>query len=203
MILVGLPAFDSIEPQCVRSIEDALRHVDDIKVMYRYGLNICAARNELCQAAIELEASHLFFMDVDMVFPKYALRDLLMVDKDIVGGYYHRKITGFMSNVFAEVDGKVQPIAVGSMELRQVDSMGTGCMLIETPILKTMEFPWFNYAKSEQGQRLQTEDVVFCDKARKLGYEVWCHGGVRCDHIGKFIVSPSEDGERVTLRPIR
>jgi len=53
--------------------------------------------------------------------------------------------------------------------LREVDAVATGAMLIHRSVLETMKGPWFEY---ESGGT--SEDLMFCLKAKELGFPIFC-----------------------------
>lgn len=58
----------------------------------------------------------------------------------------------------------------------EVKYAGVGCMLIKKEVLEKIEF-----RKSEGN--LGTDDISFCDDARKHGYKVHAYTGVVCGHL--------------------
>lgn len=204
MIIVGLPSFAGHHPLFTKSIDGALKDVPDIQKVYRYSLNTCTARNEIVDVGLTLNATHVFFMDVDMVFPELTLSKLLSHNVPIVGGYYHRKISGFLSNVF-QYDENHNLIAkfFPKSGLVEVDAIGTGCMLINTDVFKQLPVPYFNYELAPDKNRLMTEDNVFCRNAQNAGIKIYCDTNIRCGHIGEMIVTPSDHESKVRVEPIR
>lgn len=203
-VLIGLPCEDTVIAPLFESFWDAIelhpeegRTPDLGMITYR---NAVAARNDLVKKLLEGDFTHLFFMDSDMKFPAASLGRLLQHDKDIVGGFYVRKRSGFLANAFVDIE-KGRTVKWCD-KLEKVDALGTGCMLIKRKVFETMAAPWFEYKPyPEDSTQVQTEDVVFCDKARALGFEIWCDGTIKCGHVGMFIVTPKENGQ-VGIEPL-
>jgi hypothetical protein len=63
-------------------------HVRSMVIGPRNGIRI--ARDKAVRAALEHKATHLFFMDDDILVPPDILSNLLAVDQPIVGGLIHR-----------------------------------------------------------------------------------------------------------------
>ena len=52
---------------------------------------VAVARNQCVAAALHINATHVLFLDSDMVFPLDTLKRLLKHEKDIVGALYSRR----------------------------------------------------------------------------------------------------------------
>ncbi len=135
-------------------------------------------RNEAIQRARKTGATHILFVDTDMVFDKSAVTQLLAADKDIVGANYNKRMLPQTPIVKEEIK-----------ELSQVEFVPTGLMLIKLSIFDTLPEPWFYYdpptATGDQG--VTDDDKFFCRAARNAGFEVWCDPTIHVGHIGEFI----------------
>ena len=204
MIIVGVPSYNELCPQFVKSLPAAIKCDQITRIMYKHNLNICTARNEIAKAAVDLGASHVFFMDVDMVFPAGTLAKLIDSDKDVIGGYYHRTCTGFSPNAFVEEKrGFTSKWFSADAGITRVAGLGTGCMLIKTKVIAGLKFPWFNYEPNEADKRLMTEDIVFGNHVIEAGFELWLDPSIRCGHVGNFIVTPLDDKPTVKIQSVR
>ena len=63
----------------------------------------------------------------------------------------------------------------------EVGAVGFGCLLMNTRILKKLEFPWFVVNTDAD----YPEDVGFCRRAMEAGARIWVRGDVRFGHIAK------------------
>jgi hypothetical protein len=70
----------------------------------------------------------------------------------------------------------------------EIDAAGSAGMLVRRQVLDTMGEPWFH---STNGTYLN-EDVVFCQKATKLGFSIHATADVVMGHIGIFNVRPMQ-----------
>ncbi len=68
----------------------------------------------------------------------------------------------------------------------EIDAAGSAGMLIRRATLDAIGDPWFG---STTGMVLN-EDVIFCQKARDLGFRIFATADVSMGHIGVFNVSP-------------
>ena len=131
-------------------------------------------RNTLARVSIELGATHILWLDNDMVFPEDTIERLYKHGKPIVAaGYSQRKEPAKPVSarngvwVYTEED---------STGLEEVDFVGMGCMLVETAVYENLPKPWHNLGWSPEKNSVIGEDVYFCNKAREIG------AGVYLDH---------------------
>ena len=147
-------------------------------------------RNQCVGAAEIVKATHLLFLDTDMVFPPDTLVRLLKHDKDIVGASYARRVPPFHPLTVDEA-GEHKHITSG---LQRVRLLPTGCMLLRMNVFQKLSKPYFNLAT--EGDQLRGEDYFFCQQARMRGFDIWCDGdlSVQLGHIGQKINRISTDG---------
>ena len=128
------------------------------------------------------------FLDIDMTFPKDALTRLLdsaeKHDAKVVTGVYFKK--NYEHEVVAwsydEFNNKIEPVIDGSMQ--RIEIMGMGCCIMHREVLEKVGYPWFKYGSlHEDVSILATEDIQFCQRAREVGYEMWCDTSVICGHL--------------------
>jgi hypothetical protein len=205
-VMVGLPTFAGYEYMTQQSVRrELVLHAGNIEMREApvVGLSTPKARNALVMAAREYKATHIWFVDADMVVPPNALSSLLSRDVDIVGGYYHNTRNGTAPCSFMyDESGKLQNFIPKSAGLIEVAGTGTGCMLIRISVFDAMEKPYFNYDPDEHGE-LMSEDVVFCRKAAKSGFKIYCDAEVRLGHIGKFVIWPDDENPQVRIESVR
>jgi len=206
-ILIGVPSGDSIVVPFWSSFSQAITTSwTDNEVLGVRGMNTVSARNKIVYKAIADGFDYVFFMDSDMEFPAGTLEKLLSHNKDIVGGFYVRKKKGFLPNAFklgSRIGDKLLTEFVN--DFREVEAIGTGCLLIKTEVFSNIKKPWFEYEPtgSEDGH-MMTEDLVFCDRAKQAGHKIYCDGTIACGHVGSFVVTPViVDGvQQVSILPV-
>lgn len=192
-ILIGVPSGDTIVLPFWLSFPGAVENVWAKWKLYSVrGMNTVSARNKIVHKALEEEWDYVFFMDSDMEFPPGTLDRLLSHNKDIVGGFYVRKKKGYLPNAFklgfAQGDKLMTEFVT---DFREVEAIGTGCLLIKTDVFRKLPKPWFEYEPTDSPDgHMSTEDIVFCKRAKNLGYQIYCDGSVACGHVGNFVVTP-------------
>jgi hypothetical protein len=155
--------------------------------------SIEVGRGLQADAALKANATHIFILDSDMTFPKYALQALLRRNKDIVGCTYaqRRSPRGFVHESMADNwDFPADP----REEVFEVKSLGFGCILIRCEVFRKIgPRPWFRFdfngnVNPDGSDGYRSEDRTFCDLARNAGYKVWCDMPLSREikHLGTF-----------------
>jgi hypothetical protein len=205
-IAVGVPSGFNIPIVFMATYPRAVRgYIKKCTLLNIRGTNTVTARNKIVyQFLANKDYTHLFFMDSDMTFPEYTLKRLLERNCDIVGGFYLRKRKNFTSTSFvlgARPGGKY--VTHNHNDFREVEGVGTGCLLIRRKVLEDIPCPWFEYKwTGDDDGHMFTEDLIFCEKAKARGYKIFCDGTIQCGHIGTMEVLPSKKIGKINLRAL-
>lgn len=128
-------------------------------------------RATLVQAALDAQATHVFWLDSDMRFPKDALQQLLQHDVPIVAANYPMRRHPILPVAQRNREGHLftEP---GDTGLVPVDACGMGVMLVQASVYHALPKPWFilGYNRAEDGY--VGEDYYFCQQARAKGFPV-------------------------------
>lgn len=152
-------------------------------------------RNDVAEGAIRAGATHMFWLDDDMRFPKDSLVRLLAHNVPIVGANYPTKKipptpTGIKEiGIDPEQDAERIPYKKDPvMGLEKVDALGFGVVLVRTEVFAGIEYPWFYHYWQPELQRFMGEDVDFCIRARESGSDVYVDHDLsnECAHVGTF-----------------
>lgn len=179
---------------------------------------ITRGRNNLvAKFMFNKDATHLMFIDSDIGFNADYIFQMLLHDKDLIGGLYPKKNLpiDFVVNVDRNnvlPNGQVQTVN----GLIKVTRVGTGFMIVKRSVIDKMfaaypelkfkgnigldpKFDPFMYALFDTGIDPETleylsEDYDFCQKWAKLGGEIFADSTVRLSHNGffKFDGQPEE-----------
>lgn len=128
-------------------------------------------RNTLAKAAIGLGATHILWLDNDMVFPEDMIERLYRHGKPIVGANYCQRKEP--CKPVAARDGYWVYTEEDSTGLEKVDFVGMGAMLVETEVYKHLPEPWHTLGWNPGKECVVGEDVYFCRMAAKIGAEVY------------------------------
>lgn len=137
---------------------------------------IVAGRNQACEWFwSQSEATHLLFIDSDVIPRPDGLQRLLAHKKPLTGGLVHGR-------------GEHSHVRVLFDVLSQQDNLlecrwgSCGYMLIERQVLDVQRFRW-GISRAEPGQ-LRSEDPAFCEDAFLNGFgRYWIDEAVVADHI--------------------
>lgn len=138
---------------------------------------ITMSRNYLVRKALAFEpqATHVLFVDSDMVYPQESLEVLLSRDKDIVGAFYNRRTPPYTT-----VGHLIGSPDISKGGLQEADIMPMGFTLIKRHVFETIKAPWYyehyDPAKATEDDPDGTvgEDVGFSIKALAAGFQMWC-----------------------------
>lgn len=182
---------------------DKLRLPPDTKKIPIHSSNSARNRNIVIHTAlVQNSYSHIFFTDDDHVYPPETIWALLQRDVDIVSGAYTMKFHPFPVVAFEGVNEQglskfLDMRNVSPDELKEVDAVGAGCLLVRTEVFRRITYPWF--ALGQIWPDTWGEDLYFCKRAKEAGYKVYLDASVRVGHITKCVLYPDyKDGEWLT-----
>jgi len=189
-IFVAIPVLEEFKAHTV----DCLMRLRDYWAMnpvfnFKYSIIIGSrqihfARNALVRAGLAQGADYICFLDADMMFPADTVHQLYYASKDIVGVIYPGRIKPHPPNVFFWDKDKTRVEQVGAdwlipkSPLAEVDAVGTGVMLIRKRVFEGLEKPYFYYEEN------RSEDIMFCEKARRAGFKIHINTKLKVGHIG-------------------
>ena len=165
------------------------------------------SRNIIASTALKEGAEWCFFLDDDVVAPPNVVQRLMQHNLPIVSGlYWRRHPDGLWPEVF-RIDHSGIPKPMKDEDLRQMgvggpiecDAVGAGMLLIHRSVLEKMAptVPKWNVSPEieenltiyeffkliMQDRVTLSEDVVFCSRAKGLGYKIYCDLGCRAGHL--------------------
>jgi hypothetical protein len=192
---IGIIANDSgrftLFPICLSQ----LRHPPNTGILWHLTSDRIIGRNAIAKKALDAGGEWLLFLDDDHAFPGEILHQLLAHDEPIVGALYLQRQQPFGPIAYSEknADGTYTQVDLREVDpgggLIEVAACGTGGMLIRAEVLRAMPYPWFEHG-------VASEDLMFCDKARDLGFPIFVDPRTRMGHLSISSLWPSHDGER-------
>lgn len=202
-VAVGIPSHGEISSLTTHSLARMMMQagagaahdvVDQVGIYMVTNTYIHRAREELAEAALKMDATHILWVDADMTFPQDALFRLLQHDEDIVGVNYSKR--GIPPEFTAvkhidweeDEDSEKLVTTADSHGLEEVDGMGFGLVLMKTHVFKRLasERPWFWYEMQDYGH--VGEDTYFCRLAQEAGFSLYVDHDLsrECSHVGEF-----------------
>ncbi len=143
------------------------------------------SREKIVLKALEQNCTHLLFIDSDMVATPDAIIKLLKHKKDIIAGLFFQRYDPYPPAL--SINDK-HPIP---KELTKVDWVGLAFTLINLEVFKNMARPWFELDFNPK--HIVGEDVLWCIKARKLGYDIWVDPEVDIGHLITLSIRRNQD----------
>lgn len=196
-LLIAIPSYEGLQPEFVRSLTELESQLREDNVWFEIkiisGTLVHTARDRLAQHAVKHHFDEVLWIDDDMVFDCHLYEDLKMCGKDMVCGLFVSRHFPYVSCLFRSLM-PVERISVYPDEAFKVAGCGFGCVLMKTQILADVMNN--NGGKCFVPDQKLGEDVAFCQRATKLGYEIWCEPTARVGHVGRIVIWP-EDVERL------
>ena len=192
-VIIGVPVadVDAMRALTAQSIGGAIIGANGlvIDMILRRSCDIVSNRTFLVKESIKNGATHLLFVDSDMIFPDDTIPRLLAHKKKIVGCQYNKR-------EFPLVKVSEPLTKESETKLYEAKHNGLGVTLIDLSIFKDPKFgigvdgkrsPWFSFGRDSEGALVMGEDVWFANVARDAGYSTWIDPTIRCLHIGEYL----------------
>lgn len=132
------------------------------------------ARNAIVKFFLQKDFDYLLMMDHDNPCIKNPL-DLIDYRKDII---FCPTPTLVDKKLRVNTAPLQKPVG-----LYKVQKAGTGCVLISRKALETIPKPLFKFKLDKEGMLKIGEDIDFCNKAKKAGFELYAHADYQCRHF--------------------
>lgn len=144
----------------------------------------------------KLPYDYIMWIDSDIIFTVDDFKQLLSnKDKDIVsglylmdGGEYYATVKDWDIDKFKK-QGSFDFIKKEDVYTQiglpfNVSYSGFGFMLIKYGVFESIEYPWFGpeYFEFDNIYDFCSEDVAFCKKVEKAGYQIWIDPNVKVKH---------------------
>jgi len=187
--------------------------------------NIDLSRNIIASMFLESKGEWLFFWDLDQIIPANTIPRLLGHRLPICSGLVWRRHPPIHPLVYKQVKGIPTPFTAEELrevdgQLVEVEACGMGCILIHRKVFEDLKSAcerfilinpdnpeeelecWKFYEFIHKDRVLLSEDVVFCSKAKGLGYHIYVDTSIKCKHLvgaqidetGKFDFTELEYG---------
>jgi len=139
-------------------------------------------RNLIVLRALEMDCTHVLFLDADMTFPEDTIFRLLSHGLPIVGGLMFKRRPPFDPLVMVGERHRLQVLYDYKPGLNRVTATGTGCLLIDSRVFDDVPYPWFRFGTTDDGAPIG-EDVGFCYAAQDAGYPIYVDADVKTEHL--------------------
>ena len=205
-LFLGLPIYGAMDAQFAQCLINL--HLDppcdEFLVNPNVGDSLVSrSRNTITANFLATDATHLLWLDSDLIFSPEHVKRLLSHGKDIVCGFYPKKAQGPLQWVCNALDGAPAPVQPDG--LQEIKYGGTGFMLIARTVFEQMierygaeigyiadeskrqEYDFWSvgvYQFPDGTRRFLSEDWFFCQRWRDMGGKVWGDTKIVCKHRG-------------------
>lgn len=190
-ILLGMPCMRTVPYQTTVSLLRTCQagYVEPCMVE---GSLVYDARDHIASYAVNNGYDYVLYADSDMVFSADDLKKLLAHDADIVSGYYVSRDGNEKPVIYSKIITRRrfpfrQPELIPDKLISgygRVAACGFGFCLIKTSVLKSMFKRYKSLFEPKWGVG---EDIAFCIRARRSGFNVFCDRDVKLGHVGQKI----------------
>lgn len=193
-VLIGVPTGEFARRA---DFYDYINQIDKpIGTMYgaSHGQSPAANRNVIIDQALKMGATHILFIDDDVLVPSDVIRRLLVHDVDIVSGLYLMRNFPHKPIAFDEVhnDGKCAHLELtpGRTGLVKVNGIGLGCCLIKSSVFNRLERPYIRLG--ELHKEHWDDDISFFNRCREANIGLYLDLDVKCGHIASVVLWPNQ-----------
>lgn len=156
------------------------------------------ARNFLVTMFLASDREWFLSVDTDIILPEYVISRLIQRGQKLISAliYVNAK------PVFPQIYRKIADFGFGGFgtylahedfepgELVEADATGAGCLLIHREVFEAIPprrpFRWFQH--EQRGEDLFGEDIVFCERAKAAGYQLYIDTSVKAGHIKPQVI---------------
>lgn len=153
---------------------------------------VAFARNQIVEAFLASDATHLWMIDDDTIVPHDAIWKLLGVEQDIVTGVTPIIREGSITSNVWMTDESEAPLTLGEIEKHKepfkVRGVGASCLLLSRNFVERLTKPYFAEIWEAETGRFITEDIFLCNTAIEMGYEIYAHPDVLCKHARQVVI---------------
>jgi hypothetical protein len=162
------PSRDLVHAAYTYDLVELIRHDPTVRYGMSLGSMVGNQRHAMVHGALSHGATHVLMIDSDMRFPPDTLDRLLAHGVDIVGANYVPR--GGQGTTARYADGSYVP-SQERTGLEAVHVVGCGVVLISAAVFRALDPPWFPTPWDEESAQHVSEDVWFCARASKAGYQ--------------------------------
>lgn len=194
-VMIAVPAMDSVPTHFAVSLYN-LRKPCLTRLEVVSNSLVYDARNLLAAKAIDDNCDYVLWLDSDMVFNADLLENLLnkIEGKDFISALAFTRHLPVSPTVYT-TDKEYEALRYKPKnnypknQLFKVEATGFGVVLTSTKILKAV---FDKYERPFNPDMGLGEDLIFCHRARQLGFDLWCDSSIKVGHVGRYIYGEND-----------
>lgn len=172
-----------------------MQRPDDVTMVHARGAVISENRNHISDVALRVGAEWVLYLDDDHILCPDTLTRLLAADKDIISAHYTQRTPPFnpvlMSTELPSGAFLWKQLHPGESGIISVAAAGAGALLVKTKVLEAIGAPYWTLGQISPAS--WGDDLHFCSRARKAGFEVHVDLDNSIGHIMTGVVWPKRD----------
>ncbi len=177
------PSRDVVHASYTYDLVELIRRNPTVPYGMGLGSMLGNLRQAMVRGALSNGATHFLMIDSDMRFPPDTLGRLVQHGVDLVGANYVPR--GGHGTTARYADGSY----VSSKDrsgIEPVHVVGCGIVLISALVFRALDPPWFPTPWDEESAQHVSEDVYFCARAEKAGFQAYVDHDLSQDvrHLG-------------------
>lgn len=191
---VGIVANDSARYTSFSMCLSQLASPPNTGILWGVGSDRSIGRNNVVKAALKEGSEWVLFLDDDQTFRPDLLTRLLDHEEMICGALYVQRGAPFYPIAYGSIleNGDYLPLNLANYPtegLVRVVGLGTGGMLIRSEVFHELseagfDGEWFTHTTAK------SEDLMFCDRAIEIGFDVYVDLEARMGHVAPATVEP-------------
>jgi hypothetical protein len=176
-IAICMPTREQMHSRCAFSLYNLGKALSKIGVEHSLFLSpgtlIANQRHELIKAAQEWGATHVMFIDSDIIFKPSHVIELLNFNEPVVGAAYSKRIEPVIPTAWHHIDNWDTYVRLHEQTDShiQVEAMALGFCLIQIEVFDKLDLPWFILGFNN-GQ-YTGEDIEFFRNCKNNNIPVW------------------------------
>ena len=216
-VAICIPCQDKVEAKFAVALADLVgmivaqycnQGIADLNIFTYNSSYIAWSRTEITKGALAWGATHLLWLDSDMIFPGWTFHHLFKQDKPIIGANYARRRDPHAPVTFktivpngAEDEHKLCYTEKDSTGLEEVDAIGFGVVLVQAQVFNEMKTAPFRVLDDEMSRLRVGEDVYFCQLAKSVGLPIYIDHDLS-QHVRHIGTQEFHNGHSVMAREI-
>lgn len=198
-IAVCIPTREQMHSRCSFSLYNLAAELSEYGIEHKLFLSpgtlIANQRYELVKVAKEWGATHVMFIDSDIVFKPEHVISLIEFNESIVGAAYSKRVEPLITTAWHKIgDWSTHVILTEQTESHiRVEALALGFCLIKTTVFEQLELPWFILGFNNG--EYTGEDIEFFRKCLAHEMPVWLDvkTSLEIGHLGVKEFKNSDD----------
>jgi hypothetical protein len=176
-IAICMPTREQMHSRCAFSLYNLGKALSKAGIEHSLFLSpgtlIANQRHELVKAAQEWGATHVMFIDSDIVFKPSHVIELINFNEPIVGAAYSKRIEPVVATAWHSIDNWDSHVRLHEQTDShiKVDAMALGFCLIKTEVFDQLDLPWFILGFHDG--HYTGEDIEFFRNCKHNNIPVW------------------------------